>query len=96
MVDLWAALQLLQGTGTELLECGEAHATVDAWAIILKNGAATIIITNLAMPRHPIQTEVINLRLSGAPTPALPGSNALTTITQIRASLGIPWANLNT
>jgi xylan 1,4-beta-xylosidase len=41
---------------------------VDAW-VIRKNDAATILITNLAMPRHPIQTELLNLRLSGAPAP---------------------------
>jgi xylan 1,4-beta-xylosidase len=44
------------------------HATVDAW-VIRKDKAATIILTNLAMPRHPIQTELVNLRLSGAPAP---------------------------
>ncbi len=44
------------------------HATVDAW-VIRKDKAATIIPTNLAMPRHPIQTELVNLRLSNTPAP---------------------------
>jgi xylan 1,4-beta-xylosidase len=59
---------LLHYSGTELLEFDEAHATVNAW-VIHKHSAATILITNLAMPRHPIQTELLNLRLSGAPAP---------------------------
>ena len=64
----YRAFQLLHRLGTELLEFDKTHPTVDAW-VIRKNGAATIILTNLAMPRHPIQTEILNLRLSGAPAP---------------------------
>ena len=64
----YRAFQLLHRSGTELLEFHGAHATVDAW-VIRKNDTATILITNLAMPRHPIQTELLNLQLSGAPAP---------------------------
>jgi xylan 1,4-beta-xylosidase len=64
----YRAFQLLHRSGTKLLEFHGTHATVDAWAI-RKNGAATILITNLAMPRHPIQTELLKLQLSGAPAP---------------------------
>ena len=60
----YRAFQLLHRSGTELLEVHGTHATVDAW-VIRKNDAATILITNLAMPRHPIQTELLNLRLHG-------------------------------
>jgi xylan 1,4-beta-xylosidase len=65
---VYRAFRLLHYSGTELLEFDEAHATVNAW-VIHKHSAATILITNLAMPRHPIQTELLNLRLSGAPAP---------------------------
>jgi len=65
---VYRAFQLLHYSGTELLEFDEAHARVNAW-VIHKHSAATILITNLAMPRHPIQTELLNLRLSGAPAP---------------------------
>jgi len=65
---VYRAFQLLHGLGTELLEFEGTHTTVDAWAI-RKNGAATVLITNLAMPRHPIQTELLNLRMLGAPAP---------------------------
>jgi xylan 1,4-beta-xylosidase len=65
---VYRAFQLLHHSGTELLEFGGTHATVDAW-MILKHNAATIVMTNLAMPRHTIQTEVVNLSLRGAPEP---------------------------
>jgi xylan 1,4-beta-xylosidase len=64
----YRAFQLLHRSGMELLEFDGIHKTVNAWAI-RKNDAATIFITNVAMPRHPIQTEMVNLRLSSAPTP---------------------------
>jgi xylan 1,4-beta-xylosidase len=64
----YRAFQLLHQAGSELLEFQGTHATVDAW-MIRKNHTATILVTNLAMPRHPIQTEVVNLQLLGAPEP---------------------------
>jgi xylan 1,4-beta-xylosidase len=64
----YRAFQLLHGLGTELLEVQGTHATVDAW-VVLKAKSARIMMTNLAMPRHPIQTELVNLRLLGAPAP---------------------------
>jgi xylan 1,4-beta-xylosidase len=54
--------------GFEALEVKGTHATVDAW-VIRKDKAATILLTNLAMPRHSIQTELVNLRLSHTPAP---------------------------
>ncbi len=64
----YRAFELLHGCGTELLKFNGVHPTADAW-LIRKNNNATILMTNLAMPRHPIQTEVINLRLSDVPAP---------------------------
>jgi xylan 1,4-beta-xylosidase len=64
----YRAFQLLHGSGSESLEVDGTHATVDVW-VIRKDKAATVIMTNLAMPRHPIQTELLNLRLSSAPAP---------------------------
>jgi xylan 1,4-beta-xylosidase len=64
----YRAFQLLHRSGTELLEVQGTHATVDAW-VIRKHNTATILATNLAMPRHPIRTELLNVRLSGAPAP---------------------------
>ncbi len=50
------------------MEVHGAHETIDAW-VVRKGSAVTVILTNLAMPRHPVQTELVNLRLSGASTP---------------------------
>jgi hypothetical protein len=55
--------------------------------VIRKVKAATAIMTNLAMPRHPIQTELSNLRLSSTTARAPSGSKGLTKITQIHATL---------
>jgi len=66
----YRAFQLLHRAGSELLEVTGIHATVDAW-VIRKNKSATVIMTNLAMPRHPIQTEALNLLLSDMPAPRI-------------------------
>jgi xylan 1,4-beta-xylosidase len=64
----YRAFQLLHHSGTELWEVEGAHATVGVW-VIRGDAAATILITNLAMPRQPVQTELVNVRLSNAPAP---------------------------
>ena len=50
------------------MEVQGTHATVDAW-VVRKDNSAAIAMTNLAMPRHPIQTELVDVRLAGAPAP---------------------------
>jgi xylan 1,4-beta-xylosidase len=65
---VYRAFQLLHHSGTGLFEFEGVHPTVDAW-MIRKHNTAMIFITNVAMPRHPIQTEAVNLRLAGAPEP---------------------------
>ncbi len=62
----YRAFQLLQRLGTEILDVQRSHPTTDAW-VIRKGNTATVLITNLAMPQHPIQTELLHVRLSGAP-----------------------------
>ncbi len=65
---IYRAFQLLHGLGSELLEVGGSHPTIDVW-VVCKEKSATVLITNLAMPRHPIQTELLHLRLLDAPVP---------------------------
>ena len=43
---------------------------VDAW-VVRKEKSATILVTNHAMPRHPIHTELTNLHITGAPHPSV-------------------------
>ena len=65
---IYRAFQLLHGLGNELLEVQGSHPTIDVW-MVCKEKSATVLITNLAMPRHPIQTELTHLRLLNAPMP---------------------------
>ena len=60
----YRAFELLHGLGHELMPMRGAHPTVDAW--LVKNGArAALVLTNFALPRHPIQTENVGLVVSG-------------------------------
>lgn len=65
---VYRAFELLHHLGNELLGVEGSHDTVNAW-VVRKKGAATILLTNHAMPRHPIQTEFLNLRIANAPEP---------------------------
>ena len=64
----YRAFQLLHRLGTEFMEVHGTHETIDAWAV-RKGDAVTVMVTNLAMPRHPVQTELVSFRLTGASTP---------------------------
>lgn len=65
---VYRAFQLLHGMGTEQLETEGRHATVNVW--VVRNGkAATILMTNLAMPEHHVETELVEVQLAGAPLP---------------------------
>ncbi len=64
----YRAFQLLHQSGTECLEFEGNHATVSAW-LVRKGDAITIMLTNVAMPRHAIQTELVNLRLLNVAVP---------------------------
>src|SRR5665811_871847 len=44
------------------------HPTVDAW-VVRDDGAATVLLTNYALPRHPIASETIQIKLGGAQAP---------------------------
>jgi xylan 1,4-beta-xylosidase len=65
---VYRAFELLHHLGTELLDVEGSHETVNAWVVRKKDGA-TILLTNHAMPRHPIQTGLLNLRIANAPEP---------------------------
>jgi len=65
---VYRAFELLHHVGTELLGVEGSHETVNAW-VVRKQNEATILLTNHAMPRHPIQTELLNLRITDSPQP---------------------------
>lgn len=64
----YRAFQILHHVGTELMGFEGAHSSVNAWAV--KNSeSVTILLTNLAMPRHAIQSEIVDLSLQNIPAP---------------------------
>ncbi len=63
----YRAYQLLHGLGTDLMQLEGKHETVDAW-LVRGEKSATLMLTNFALPRHPIATETVSFVLKGAPT----------------------------
>lgn len=60
----YRAYQLLAALGEEILPVSGTHETVDVW-ITRKKGILQIIIANSALPKHPLKTETVNIRISG-------------------------------
>ncbi|MDQ6904443.1 MAG: glycosyl hydrolase, partial [Bacteroidota bacterium] len=58
----YRAYQLLHRLGNELLKVKGTHETVDVW-MVRKKDMINIMITNWALPRHPIKTEMIKVQL---------------------------------
>jgi xylan 1,4-beta-xylosidase len=65
----YRAYELLHGLGTELIPLEGSHATVDAW-LVRGAGRASVVMTNFALPRHPVATESVTIALTGAETAA--------------------------
>lgn len=61
----WRAFQLLHELGTQQLPVEGNHATVDVW-LVRDATSATLILTNFALPRHPIASESVCITLGGA------------------------------
>ena len=59
----YRAYEILHRLGNDILTVKGKHSTVDAW-MIQKRGAVNIILTNSALPRHPVKTELININLN--------------------------------
>jgi xylan 1,4-beta-xylosidase len=53
---------LLHRLGNELLKVTGKHDTVDIW-VVRKKDNINIVITNWALPRHPIKTELVKVQL---------------------------------
>lgn len=60
----YRAFQLLHELGTELLQIAGSHETVDIW-LIRGIKSATLMLTNFALPRHPIASESVAVTLKG-------------------------------
>ena len=63
----YRAFQLLHDLGTEMLPVEGSHETVDAW-LVRGDRHSTLMLTNFALPRHPIGTEQVSFTLRSAPS----------------------------
>ncbi|TAN09402.1 MAG: beta-xylosidase [Rhizobiaceae bacterium] len=61
----YRAFQLLHELGTEMLPTEGSHETVDAW-FVRGDRRSTLVLTNFALPRHPIETEQVSFELKSA------------------------------
>jgi xylan 1,4-beta-xylosidase len=64
----YRAFELLHALSTEMLPVDGTHPTVDAW-IVRGARSVTILLTNYALPHHPIATEVIQVKLANVHPP---------------------------
>lgn len=65
---VYRAFELLHRLGTEELPVTGTHETVHAWAV-RRDNSVTVLLTNHALPRHPVSTELVHVSLAGASTP---------------------------
>jgi xylan 1,4-beta-xylosidase len=62
----YRAYELLHQLGEDILPVQGQHATVDAW-VIKKKGMVQLLLTNSALPRHAIKTELIKTTIDNLP-----------------------------
>ena len=60
------AYELLHRLGSELIALDGNHPTVDAW-LARATGALQLLVSNHALPRHPVKTELVRFELRNAP-----------------------------
>jgi xylan 1,4-beta-xylosidase len=65
---VYRAFELLHALGTEMLAVEGAHPTVDAWAV-RQARSVTILLTNCALPRHPIASETTRINVANTQPP---------------------------
>jgi xylan 1,4-beta-xylosidase len=64
----YRAYELLHELGTEIVPVEGTHSTVDAW-VVRDKGSSTVLLTNYALPRHPIFVEATRFKLFNARAP---------------------------
>ena len=55
--------EILHRLGNDILSVEGKHPTVDVW-VVCKKGTVNIVLTNSALPRHPVKTALINISLN--------------------------------
>jgi xylan 1,4-beta-xylosidase len=61
----YRAFQLLHELGTQMLPVEGSHETVDAW-FVRSDSHSTLLLTNFALPRHPIEAVQVSFALRSA------------------------------
>jgi xylan 1,4-beta-xylosidase len=64
----YRAFEILHRLGIEELPVDGTHDTVDVW-VVRGRDVVTVLLTNHALPRHPIETESVQIALSGLDAP---------------------------
>jgi xylan 1,4-beta-xylosidase len=64
----YRAFELLHELGEECYAVSGDHPTVDAWAV-RRGGDVMILLTNHALPRHPIERELVEIEIRGGQVP---------------------------
>ena len=64
----YRAFELLHRLGLKELPVKGTSKTVDVW-VVTKRDALTVLVTNHALPRHPIKAESVEVKLTGLLTP---------------------------
>ena len=65
---VYRAFEIMHNLGNEILPVHGSHRTVSAWAV-RNNREVTVLLTNLAMPRHPIARQKVDLKIATSPEP---------------------------
>ena len=87
---VYRAFELLHGVGDRMLARTGEHETVDAWAIRGERGL-TVIVTNFALPRHPVNDEMVEIVLRRC---AAGGDASLRRIDARHANAKAAWQRL--
>lgn len=64
----YRAFQLLHQVGEHFYPTKGKHETVDIW-MVRKKGRHTVIVTNSALPKHPVKTETVKIELKNIGKP---------------------------
>ena len=65
----YRAFELLRALGGDIAPVEGAHPTVDAW-VVRGAGSVTVLLTNFALPRHPIASETVGFALTNTAAPS--------------------------
>ncbi|WP_352552811.1 GH39 family glycosyl hydrolase [Mesorhizobium australicum] len=86
----YRAFEMLHGLGTEILSTQGNHPTVDSWCVRDGN-SLTVLISNFALPRHPIANETVQIQLENARRPDMA---TIRCVDAANANPKTPWVKM--